>query len=200
MNSDKGKRRYRRDTRKRIIQSALELFSSQDFHNVTLRKIAQRAGIAPSQVYKYFKNKDDLFIALCNLYNKPITEDARDYASKGKDTLSRLRRLTWHHFTFADNNIDVVTFAYVSTTYRYWWQAKESFKEARESIKLFINILLDGQIKGDVRADVNLRLVSQFYFGTIRYMIVDWLHDGCRYKLSSLADEVADNIYLMIKK
>jgi hypothetical protein len=30
-------------------------------------------------------------------------------------------------------------------------------------------------------------------------MIVDWLHDGCKYKLSSLADEVADNIYLMIK-
>lgn len=49
------------DTRNKIIEAALDLFSSQGFHAATTRKIAQHAGVNEVTIFRHFKNKDNLF-------------------------------------------------------------------------------------------------------------------------------------------
>ncbi|QEL26897.1 TetR/AcrR family transcriptional regulator (plasmid) [Bosea sp. F3-2] len=44
------------NTREQILAAALELFSERGFANVSTRDLAEKAGIARSHVYHYFKN------------------------------------------------------------------------------------------------------------------------------------------------
>jgi AcrR family transcriptional regulator len=47
-----------------MLGAALELFSEKGFHNVSMHEIAKRAEFAIGTLYKFFKNKEDLYKAL----------------------------------------------------------------------------------------------------------------------------------------
>jgi AcrR family transcriptional regulator len=52
------------DTRSRILDIALELFSEQGFDGTTLQQIADRLGFTKAALYYHFRSKDDLLEAL----------------------------------------------------------------------------------------------------------------------------------------
>ncbi len=47
--------------RTEMFAAALELFSKRGFHNVSMHEIAQKGDFAIGTVYKFFKNKEDLY-------------------------------------------------------------------------------------------------------------------------------------------
>jgi AcrR family transcriptional regulator len=50
---------------KRVIRAAEELFKRIGFRAVTMELVAREANIAKATLYSRFKNKDELFIAVC---------------------------------------------------------------------------------------------------------------------------------------
>jgi AcrR family transcriptional regulator len=52
------------DTRDRILEAALELFSEHGFEGTTLQQIADRLGFTKAALYYHFRSKDDLLEAL----------------------------------------------------------------------------------------------------------------------------------------
>lgn len=69
------------DVKNRILVSALNEFSEKGFAGASIRTIASNADIATGNLYRYFKNKVDLFDCIIDpLYNKII-----DYISNIKD-------------------------------------------------------------------------------------------------------------------
>jgi TetR/AcrR family transcriptional regulator len=50
--------------RREMLAAALDLFSEKGYHNVSMHEIAERAEFAVGTLYKFFKNKEDLYKAL----------------------------------------------------------------------------------------------------------------------------------------
>ena len=50
---------------KRAIRAAEELFKKVGFRAVTMELVAREANVAKATLYSYFKNKDELFLAVC---------------------------------------------------------------------------------------------------------------------------------------
>ena len=50
---------------KRVIRSAEELFKRVGFRAVTMELVAREANVAKATLYSYFKNKDELYMAVC---------------------------------------------------------------------------------------------------------------------------------------
>lgn len=48
--------------RERIITAALNILKSGNYQNMSTAKIAKIAGVAEGTLYRYFKNKDDIFL------------------------------------------------------------------------------------------------------------------------------------------
>lgn len=56
-------RAQEREARKNlIIDAAIHLFGHKAFHEVGMRDIAAQAGISPASIYRYFSDKDGLFV------------------------------------------------------------------------------------------------------------------------------------------
>jgi AcrR family transcriptional regulator len=64
--ADRLPRRERERLRQReeLLAAALELFSERGFHNVSMHEIAQKAEFAVGTLYRFFKDKEDLYKAL----------------------------------------------------------------------------------------------------------------------------------------
>lgn len=54
-----GERETRRNL---IIDAALNLFAQRPFNQVGIRDIASEAGLSPASIYRYFSDRDELFV------------------------------------------------------------------------------------------------------------------------------------------
>ena len=50
---------------KRVIRAAEEQFKKLGFRAVTMESVAREANVAKATLYSYFKNKDELFLSVC---------------------------------------------------------------------------------------------------------------------------------------
>ena len=52
-----------RETRKDlIVDAAVRLFAAKSYHRVGMREIAAEAGMSPATIYRYFSDRDELFV------------------------------------------------------------------------------------------------------------------------------------------
>lgn len=62
----------------KIIASAVEEFRLNGFHEASVRIIAQNAGVSLGNVYRYFRDKEDVFTAVV----APFLAEARGVAER----------------------------------------------------------------------------------------------------------------------
>ena len=67
---------------RRIIRAAEEAFKKSGFRGVTMEAVARDAAVAKATLYAQFRNKDELFLAVCSrmaaLTNRAFTEALND--------------------------------------------------------------------------------------------------------------------------
>ncbi|MCI5168499.1 MAG: TetR/AcrR family transcriptional regulator [Candidatus Electrothrix sp. GM3_4] len=83
--------REKQQQRKEMLEAAMQLFSEKGYHNASMQKIAEQAEFAVGTLYKFFKNKEEMYKAL-------VTEQAdRFHVALGasleisKDEVEQLR-------------------------------------------------------------------------------------------------------------
>ena len=57
--------REREEIRSQILDAARELFDTEGYEHVTMRRIAEDIEYSPTTIYNHFEDKDDLVRALC---------------------------------------------------------------------------------------------------------------------------------------
>jgi len=84
MQDEKPPRREREKLwqRQEMFAAALDLFSQKGYHNVSMHEVAEKAEFAIGTLYKFFRNKEDLYKAL-------IMEKAVEYHHTLSGVLSR---------------------------------------------------------------------------------------------------------------
>lgn len=78
------------ETRKRILNAALDLFREKGFETTTMREIALRAGVATGAAYYYFDSKDAIVFAFYRQASEEMTPQLEDLLDKTTDIRKRL--------------------------------------------------------------------------------------------------------------
>ena len=73
------------NTKEKIIDEALTLFSEKGYANVFVGDIADRVGIKAPSLYKHYKNKKAIFDAIIEEMNRRFTEQAKAMQINGTD-------------------------------------------------------------------------------------------------------------------
>jgi AcrR family transcriptional regulator len=55
------------EVRRRIVRAALQVFAERGFHRATMQDIVRESGLSVGAIYTYFKSKDELILAGCDL-------------------------------------------------------------------------------------------------------------------------------------
>lgn len=93
-----------------IWDAALELFAQKGIDSTTTREIAERAETAEGNIYRHFRNKDDLIRQLFEESANAFHTSLLEAAGTDADPEIRLRRLLKGVFEFADERRDVFAF------------------------------------------------------------------------------------------
>ena len=91
MGSKERREREKESLRQEILDAAREMFVSEGYENVSMRKIAERIEYSPTTIYLYFEDKAAIFESLCDETFAKLIEKQEALAKKHRDPLIRLR-------------------------------------------------------------------------------------------------------------
>jgi len=77
--------------RQEMLAAALGLFSEKGYHNVSMHEIAQEAEFAIGTLYKFFKNKEDLYKALMLEQANKFDDELTKAIKEPDDEIEKLR-------------------------------------------------------------------------------------------------------------
>jgi AcrR family transcriptional regulator len=85
----------------RLCEAAMEMFAKQGYEAVTLRALAEKLGCSHALPYRYFRDKQEIFAAVCALGFERFADALERAAAGVADPEERLRVLAHAYFRFA---------------------------------------------------------------------------------------------------
>jgi AcrR family transcriptional regulator len=92
--------RERQAVRQSILDAARDLFTTEGYRNVSIRKIAERIEYSPAAIYSYFPSKDDIYLALAEDGFRRLDEKVRS-ALGARAPLDEVRAGWWAFYEFS---------------------------------------------------------------------------------------------------
>jgi AcrR family transcriptional regulator len=131
------KERHERDreaVQRSILDAARDLFVSEGYGNVSIRKIAERIEYSPAAIYGYFPSKDDIFFALAEEGFRLLGHPARrsDPAVQTMGPLDRLRAIFRHFYQFSCAHPEYFSLMFIDHSVPRISREYERFAFARE--------------------------------------------------------------------
>src|SRR5215211_5821521 len=102
-----SKKYHHGDLKNALIKSGIEILSKEGIEGLSLRKVAQRAGVSHSAPYSHFPDKQSLIAAISTEGFKRLYNDLDAAVSFHQgDPRRQLQEGAWAYVQFAMNNTD----------------------------------------------------------------------------------------------
>jgi AcrR family transcriptional regulator len=164
--------RDREAVRRAILDAARELFVTEGYRNVSIRKIAEKIEYSPAAIYGYFPSKDDIFYALAEEGFRLLhmsDDPGFDAQLAGVDPLERVRSIFWRLYEFSRQQPQYFELMFVDRSVPRISQAYERFAFARElksHLIAQIQTCIDsGALPSHLDANVVFRLLTMGLLG-----------------------------------
>lgn len=94
------KEREKEMRREDIIDTAEKLFFEKGYENITMADIAEGAELARSTLYLYFKNKNEIYLAISVRGTEILNKMFRECYNKGKTGIEKIEMLMMAFYRF----------------------------------------------------------------------------------------------------
>ena len=153
-----------KNTKKKIIEAALKLFSKKGYLGATTKEIAREAKVAEVTLFRYFPSKEALFEEVINTYSffpklKAILSEIQD-----KNYIEALKIIAQNFLNLLESKKDLIKIMH-SEMQRYPDQIKKIYENVIDStVNLLSDYFKSLQKKGILR-DFNTEIVARAFLG-----------------------------------
>lgn len=137
-------RREREKLRRRqeMLDTALRLFSEKGFHNVSMHEVARESEFAIATLYKFFKNKDDLYKALMLDMSDQVALEIKNSLRNAKNEVEVIREAIMSKTRVFAEHLPVIRL-YVAETRGSCYQVQEGLdEEMKKRRQMFVDKLI----------------------------------------------------------
>jgi len=188
------------ERKKKILTSATKIIGEKGFQNATIAEIAKEAGIGDATIYEYFKNKEDLLLAIPVETTKDLIADINEHMMGIKGAFNKLRKFIWWWLNYVEKNpgYGVVVLLELKTSKTY--VSTEAYQAARNFYQIILDIIREGQEEETIKKEMNSYLARSLCVGAMEHIIIRWLLKDRKYSLLQYADELADLLIDSLKR
>jgi AcrR family transcriptional regulator len=130
-----------------MLEAASRLFSKHRFHQVRMEDVAAEAGVGKGTIYRYFDDKDELYLALLERAGRLMSERIQKRIATARSPLEKLEGLAAAVLEFFDEQPHVFDLIQRADAQR---GAANPWKKTRdEAMRLVTDFIAEGQKRGD---------------------------------------------------
>jgi len=180
------------ERRDEILALATRIFADKGYASTTVREIADSAGILSGSLYHHFPSKESMLHEIMHGFLDGTIEQYRATLAQGGAPLDVLRALV--HDAFESHGANPAALAVMINEFNFLVQFPRFAylrEGAEDTEQLWCGVIEAGMGTGDIRADIEPRMIYRFMRDTI-WISVRWYHPDGRYHPDQIADFYID--------
>jgi AcrR family transcriptional regulator len=161
----------KRDRKADIMRAAEKLFTARRYHEISLDDVVAEAHVGKGTIYRYFRNKEDLFFQvaqsgfeeLCEMLQSDVPVDA----PFSKQVLCACRKISG----FFGRRRQLFRMMQTEHARMFWRRgdARQRWRERRgRLVDAIAGIIRKGVDEGVVRSDIAPEVLARYLLGTLR--------------------------------
>ncbi|MGD9950677.1 MAG: TetR/AcrR family transcriptional regulator [Desulfobulbus sp.] len=164
------------DIRKeQIVEAALHILSDTEVKKLKISGIAAHLGLAPSALYRHFKNKDAILGAILEHIREKMYKNVEIVRQKNENAIDRLRELLRLHEGLICQHQGIPRIVFSD---ELWGQERIKRQRMYLIIRGYLleleAIVREGQKKGEIRSDLEPAAVARMFFGIVQPAALLW--------------------------
>jgi len=190
------------EKRQKILNVAITEFSEHGFDSANINSIAQKAGISVGSIYKYFANKEALFLTVIHFGVEKLKSVLEEIMQSDEGLESRIEKIIRAIQLHSRNNVQLTRLYNEMTTESrstLVWKIASDMENATAG--LYASFIKDAKKAGEVRPDVDPSLFA-FFLDNL-FLLLQFSY-ACEYYKERMkiyvSDDVFDNDELVVEQ
>lgn len=157
------------ESKKRIVDAALRLFSDYGYSKASMRMIANAASISIGGLYLYFKNKDELYLTLIKSMLDELADMMRQSLKDIDDPADAVSKFILLHLAYAKKHRELILVQGREHGFTFGISAKRKFFKTQRG---FIEDIIRKGIRSGVFKKCNVKETAKIIICTLRGFVL----------------------------
>lgn len=161
--------------KEQVVETALKILSDIDSKKLKMTDIAEHMGLAPSALYRHFKNRDAIMSAILEHIRMRLYENLEKVRQTTDNAVERLHEMLSRHVGLIRKEQGIPRIIFSD---ELWGQKKERRQRLYRIVSGYLaeieDIVKDGQNQGHIRSDLDSRVVARLFFGIVQPAALLW--------------------------
>ncbi len=184
------------ETHQRLEAAVMEIFSESDFHRANIRAIAKKAGVSFSTIYNHYGSKEGLLFSFVDKWLGILTNRIVDHLQGIEDFKEKLRKVFWLQLDYYERNPGLGRIIFMTVPMKTWMD--DGTFEQKKMIKLFMDVLRQGQKEGVLNPNVRAGVLLDFMHGLVQRSFFMWVSRGQKESLAGQANVLFEMVWRAI--
>ena len=181
--TDKAKRRVLTQMRQRqILDVAAEVFSKKGFARTQVDEIANLAGLGKGTVYRYFKDKKNLFLSVADKGIENLKDLVLEAMAKEKEPLDKIKKAIEAYLKFFEDNSCLIGILIHEQSEFQKRIQKRYFDRYYEHINKMEEVFRKGIAKGQIKK-IDVRGAIGILTNMLNGLVYMWQIEGRKYPI-----------------
>lgn len=176
-----------------ILQAALHLVSRRGLKDLTIARLAEQVGLAPSAIYRHFANKDAIIDAALAAFQGQLLRNVALATAEHPDPLARLRGVVMRHVQLV---LMSLALPHVLFSDEVLYGPPERLAKLREIPRTYLAALMaiiaEGQAQGQIRPELDPQTVAMMSFALVMPGAMLFHTSGGQFDIVSYASRAWD--------
>lgn len=149
------------EKRSRIIETATKEFAKKGYHDASVSNIASKSGVSVGAIYKYFENKQDLFLTIVDHSISRMEALLVGLAKADEDVLLKVEKILREIILVSREEGILIKLYNSMTSINDKKLAKQFATEMEEmTARIYTIAIEEGQRNGEIRSDIDPRVAA----------------------------------------
>jgi len=167
----------REETRKRILESAAQVFAAKGFHNAAVDDIVKASGTSKGAVYFYFESKDQIFLCLVEDYASILAYEIQTAVQRGRGLVAQIEGAIVTLVQSFQRHRNLAKIVLIDS-----FSVGPEFQGKRMALKaMLVEVLrgyLDRAVEDGKIAPQDTETAAYVWLGAISEVVLRWLNTG----------------------
>jgi AcrR family transcriptional regulator len=163
---------HRKET---LIITAIQIIHENGFQGLSTREIARREGISESTIFKHFKSKNELVLAVLEHFSQYDQAMEESILLRDLSPMQRVLHLIDNYLIYYENYPEITAILQSYNNLLHETELRGKVQSISFSRAKAIKSLIDESIKvGEMDSAVNSESLADIILGTIQRIILKW--------------------------
>ncbi|MGA7826020.1 MAG: TetR/AcrR family transcriptional regulator [Geobacteraceae bacterium] len=157
-----------------ITDAALRIIGDKGIHGATIAEIAAEVGISEGNIYRHFKNKEEIVKSVIVKIGKDLCQIVTSVQGIS-DPLKKMGEIFKRHLAYATNNKGIPRTIFSEEVMVIHESLREEVKARLMTYcKGVYETIREGQKLGFILPDLDPEAVTSMFIGTINFTVIRW--------------------------